>query len=309
MALSKAASDDILQFPIEVWRQFHTVIRSYERWILGNAESLGYLESTLRGLLFLMPGGYQDSPLRTEAGYAAVSLLSLYHDLVFIRFFQKQPQQARLILRKIPQGPLFPISTALTVCSNVELLLEIIAWKYWRKSGKWTVVILIECFKSLLRANALAISGGRMLVQQILPNREIMMSENRPPLVTSTPTFRRFVGELLYVIRPLVYVILLLWKGRKSWLPWILSLGVDGASRLCIGSSTHLSDIEKDEVARRTVQMLYYILRSPFFELYINRLDFLKSIQSIPLLGVLFKSMLEYVTVYRRYYFYTAGSS
>ncbi len=26
------------------------------------------------------------------------------------------------------------------------------------------------------------------------------------------------------------------------------------------------SDIEKDELARRTVQWLYYLLRSPFFE-------------------------------------------
>lgn len=48
--------------------QLISLRRFYENWITRNAESLGYLESGLRALLFMVPGRYRDSELPAEAG-------------------------------------------------------------------------------------------------------------------------------------------------------------------------------------------------------------------------------------------------
>lgn len=68
-----------------------------------------------------------------------------------------------------------------------------------------------------------------------------------------------FIGEVLLVSRPLIYVLFIRKYGIRSWTPWFLSLAID-----CIGNSIlslitssvaggkdrmfHLSAPEKDEV-------------------------------------------------------------
>lgn len=66
-------------------------------------------------------------------------------------------------------------------------------------------------------------------------------------------------GEVLFITRPLIYVLLIRKYGSRSWTPWFLSLAVDliGTSFLSYATSasasrnyrrSHLSDSEKDEV-------------------------------------------------------------
>lgn len=70
------------------------------------------------------------------------------------------------------------------------------------------------------------------------------------------------IGELLFIARPLIYVLCIRKFGIRSWTPWFLSLAID-----CIGTSIlslvttsvvgrkehvfHLSASEKDEVSVR----------------------------------------------------------
>ena len=65
------------------------------------------------------------------------------------------------------------------------------------------------------------------------------------------------IGEVLFITRPLIYVLLIRRYGIRSWTPWFLSLAVDltGTSFLSYATSAsrkdqrfHLSDSEKDEV-------------------------------------------------------------
>lgn len=67
------------------------------------------------------------------------------------------------------------------------------------------------------------------------------------------------IGEVLFITRPLIYVLFIRKCGIRSWIPWFLSLAVDltGMSILSLvrksqhtGSDRkfHLSDSEKDEV-------------------------------------------------------------
>lgn len=66
-------------------------------------------------------------------------------------------------------------------------------------------------------------------------------------------------GEVLFITRPLIYVLLIRKYGSRSWTPWFLSLAVDllGTSFLSYATSAsasrkdqrlRLSDSEKDEV-------------------------------------------------------------
>ncbi|XP_022999826.1 peroxisome biogenesis protein 16 isoform X1 [Cucurbita maxima] len=119
------------------------------------------------------------------------------------------------------------------------------------------------------------------------------------------------IGEVLFITRPLIYVLLIRKYGIRSWTPWFLSLAVDliGTSFLSYATSTpksredqrfHLSDSEKDEVRgslihhsspmnlnyhsrinvnefdlvqlrRRKMLWAFYIMRDPFFGRFTRR--------------------------------------
>lgn len=61
------------------------------------------------------------------------------------------------------------------------------------------------------------------------------------------------MGEVIFIARPLVYVLLIRKYGVKSWLPWLVSLSIDiigmTSSIACQKDpKLPLSDPEKDEV-------------------------------------------------------------
>ncbi|KAJ0051320.1 hypothetical protein Pint_00321 [Pistacia integerrima] len=103
------------------------------------------------------------------------------------------------------------------------------------------------------------------------------------------------MGEVLFITRPLIYVLFIRKYGIRSWIPWFLSLGVDfmGFSFLSLVTNSrhggtdqkfHLSIPEKDEVRgfifssgsfyvliqlkRRKLLWALYVMRDPFFSKY-----------------------------------------
>ncbi len=111
-ALIAAADSGILGVVARV-RRFH------EGLVLQNAQNLGHFESLLRAGLYMLPSRFRESELQTESGtlsvdhvlllfayefsaYATISLLSFYHDLIIIKYFQRNPQFSRILARKLP---------------------------------------------------------------------------------------------------------------------------------------------------------------------------------------------------------------
>lgn len=84
------------------------------------------------------------------------------------------------------------------------------------------------------------------------------------------------IGEYMFVLRPLIYVLAMRKYGQKSWYPWFLSLAIELTSRTSIkhylasrpggGRSGSGTLLEKDEMKRRLWLLLYYVLRSPFYD-------------------------------------------
>lgn len=94
------------------------------------------------------------------------------------------------------------------------------------------------------------------------------------------------IGELLYTLRPLIYLCAVLRYGSGQWRPWAASLVVDALSCLLglrraqptsrVGAMPAARDLDLDrfprpaelaELRRRVAAFAMYLVRSPFYEL------------------------------------------
>jgi peroxin-16 len=78
------------------------------------------------------------------------------------------------------------------------------------------------------------------------------------------------IGEVLFIARPLIYVLFIRKYGIRSWTPWFLSLAIDSVSNSILSLVTttvasenqktiHISALEKDEVCVSLDVKPYYI--------------------------------------------------
>jgi len=91
-------------------------------------------------------------------------------------------------------------------------------------------------------------------------------------LVRPLPIFRT-AGEVLYIVKPVVYLLLLRKYGVKSWKPWMISLSME---LICYVTSAHslfnntLTTLEQQEYKRRALLLKNYFIRQPFFDEFIR---------------------------------------
>ncbi|CAH1256728.1 PEX16 [Branchiostoma lanceolatum] len=132
--------------------------------------------------------------------------------------------------------------------------------------------------------------------------------QNLPP----TPLGgHRLAGEALHVFRPLVYLSSLAVCGRSSWKPWLLSFLTDVSSLALMGDTKDLNLLEKAELKRRSLMLLFYILRSPFYDKYAQAkiILFLRLLAStVPGVGLIIEPLIGYLPNWQRTYFYNWGT-
>ncbi|KAG8391738.1 hypothetical protein BUALT_Bualt01G0218300 [Buddleja alternifolia] len=153
-----------------------------------------------------------------------------------------------------------------------------------------------------------------------------------PPMtVAETPSLSTFLsekgipgglllmGEVMFILRPLIYVLLIRKYGTRSWFPWLTSLGVDLVGNGIISFVTslrrnnkefRLSNLEKNELKRRKLLWMLYLMRDPFFTKYTRqRLDGTqKLLEVIPLIGLLTEKLVELLVGAQTRYTYMSGS-
>uniref|UniRef100_A0A8C9BE45 Peroxisomal membrane protein PEX16 n=1 Tax=Phocoena sinus TaxID=42100 RepID=A0A8C9BE45_PHOSS len=85
--------------------------------------------------------------------------------------------------------------------------------------------------------------------------------------ITPTPLgLQETIAESLYIARPLLHLLSLGLWGQRSWTPWLLSGVVDVTSLSLLSERKGLTRRERLELRRRTILLLYYLLRSPFYD-------------------------------------------
>eukprot|EP00258_Populus_trichocarpa_P034510 XP_024450529.1 peroxisome biogenesis protein 16 isoform X2 [Populus trichocarpa] len=129
------------------------------------------------------------------------------------------------------------------------------------------------------------------------------------------------MGEVLFIIRPLIYVLFIRKYGIRSWIPWFVSLAVDAGGVGFLTQVTksrdggkeqhyHLSASEQDELKRRKLLWALYLMRDPFFTKYTRqRLQSTeKLVEPVPIIGLLTAKIVELVVGAQTRYTYMSGS-
>ncbi|RKP27483.1 peroxisome membrane protein [Syncephalis pseudoplumigaleata] len=121
------------------------------------------------------------------------------------------------------------------------------------------------------------------------------------------------LGEWLFILRPIIYVMAIRRYGLGAWRPWLASLAVElAAYQMAVGRGGKAggmpSALEQDEFSRRKRLFLLYLLRSPFYYRFTkSRVDGVRNwLSSKPLLSLVGSIIGSYQPLWESLYFYTA---
>ncbi|KAK4738704.1 hypothetical protein R3W88_002401 [Solanum pinnatisectum] len=128
-------------------------------------------------------------------------------------------------------------------------------------------------------------------------------------------------GETMFVLRPLIYVLLVRKYGTRSWFPWFISLAVDVIGNSMLSATTmsrdsrkdqhfRFSKSEKDELKRRKLLWVLYLMRDPFFSKYTRRRleSTQKTVEPVPVVGFFAEKLIELLIGAQTRYTYMSGS-
>ncbi|CAI2170483.1 3015_t:CDS:2 [Funneliformis geosporum] len=208
-------------------------------------------------------GRFADAEFASEALFAALNLIGLYHDSILVRAAENLEPSKKPIpsthnkytrywinLSKTYQRASF----ALTFLQYTDVLMEMGVQKKWGKKAKWRLITTIEFIKVICRIILFYKTQERTVVNPTIPRREIDPSifnqeenstasnqtwmglitrllhsediRNPSELVHRLHGIGKF-AELLFIFRPLIYVFALQKYGNRSWKPWVLSIFIE----------------------------------------------------------------------------------
>ncbi|KAJ7071069.1 peroxisomal membrane protein PEX16 [Mycena amicta] len=119
---------------------------------------------------------------------------------------------------------------------------------------------------------------------------------------------RDWLAEALYILRPLVYVSLLVSDDKKSTRPLAAALVLEVLSRTLRRTPPPYASLERSEYARRDRDMVWYLLRGSIWETYTRpKLEsFALVTSSRPVLGLFGALVRDWIPLIDEYYYYTA---
>ncbi|XP_068175051.1 peroxisomal biogenesis factor 16 isoform X2 [Antennarius striatus] len=118
------------------------------------------------------------------------------------------------------------------------------------------------------------------------------------------------IAESVYIGRPLIHLLSLGLCGKQSWKPWLISGALELSSFAVLSDTKFQNRWEKAEMRRRTFLLLYYLLRSPFYDKYsADKIHFLLRLLAdhIPGIGFVARPLMDYLPIWQKIYFYNWG--
>lgn len=94
-----------------------------------------------------------------------------------------------------------------------------------------------------------------------------------PPALLPLLHGSAYLGEILYILRPIIYAMALKkYSGdKKSWKPWLLGFGIEYAARELVKRVTvGRGGLEKEEMARREWALSWWAFRGAGYENFVG---------------------------------------
>ncbi|KAJ1414832.1 Peroxisome membrane protein, Pex16 [Sesbania bispinosa] len=308
----------------------------YKRWVRQNKEYVHSLESLANGLTWLLPERFSDSEIGPEAvevvaqhyfgddkKWNFLAVTEATKVLVRLSLFRKSGYKMLLSGGETNNDETDTNKIGLNPGGNhgSNYMKNNHGPNPWNMEGRALSAL------SKFGENARMVSEP-MWLHKVQQQQAIM----KPPVVERPTLFSILskkglrgalflIGEVLFISRPLIYVLFIRKYGIRSWTPWFLSLAIDciGMSILSLVTTSvaggkeqmlHLSDQEKDEVKRRKLLFVLYLMRDPFFSKYTrHRLESAeKVLEPVPVIGFLTAKAVELTIGAQTRYTYMSGS-
>ncbi|XP_017023030.1 peroxisomal membrane protein PEX16 [Drosophila kikkawai] len=115
-------------------------------------------------------------------------------------------------------------------------------------------------------------------------------------------------AEYLYISKPLIHLAAMGLFGQRSWKQYVVALSVDLYSIHLYRQHRHLmSKQQKLELSRRCINILYFLVRSPFYDSFTKSrleriLDFVA--QTVPITKMVAGPIKDYIPTWQNTYFY-----
>lgn len=322
----------------------NNLLTSYKNWVVANPQLLTDIEATVRCLSYFSFGQLRNSTLAVELIYSMPNLIVLCNDLLMYsskRQHFKIPQfdsKIKIWLTVVeytetflevsakklwgPKGKWLIIVIIQLFKSILRLLL---IYTYKERVTKSPAISPLNREK-FNKIDNVQLKEGFMLKRSGTIVRSVKYStpielrtwkalpsitDENENLTKNQESERNLkLAESLYVTKPLLHLGCMYITNQNRWPPWILSLIIDIASLNIFNRCAQkalLSKEEEEELVRRRLSLLLYILRSPFYDKYSrNKIDALLDTisSSVPLAKYLTSAVKKNLPYMQSTYFY-----
>ncbi|OQS07540.1 hypothetical protein THRCLA_00452 [Thraustotheca clavata] len=313
-------------------------LTKYNEWVLDNESLARRLENVFYVVPMLVPARVGNPDVVSEVGYSMGGLLKLYHDYIL---YKAAHPQSNYSLDQVVRVPL-------SLIGQVQVAAEIIALHRGDSEGRWRMIVALEICKSLCKMVLLLHSKGQVLYKngayitcevpisqetnntneytgqrsgRVFKNHRDAKHTTQEPLEPTVASGHegsiQLAGEVLHILRPVIYAILCQRKTEQSWIPFLASFSTEILGIACSSAGLEHSNklsvdpLVAEELRRRKMCLLLYLLRNPFFSSATQPLadNVANATKPVPLLGRLLQFAIDNgLHYYQRRHFYTSAS-
>ncbi|XP_028169358.1 peroxisomal membrane protein PEX16 [Ostrinia nubilalis] len=316
----------------------------YKKWVISNPNVVTDVETVATWSSYFVAGKINKSPIVSEFVYAVSKLLALFNDRLIREAYGNEVQYYGLreqikiwltvihycevlvelvVKHKYSSRAKWTVATLLQLfkCSSALILL----YKYKEMPISHPPIPMLQRKKFTEGKETDENSNAFFTLRR--SGRVVRRVEGAPPV-----SFRDWqpikikedhpnpninlkdlmYAETLHLLKPLIHLAAMRVFGSKAWKQWFIALGLDLASmKLYNRHVNNLPYEQRIEISRRKLGMILYLLRSPMYNGYSQRVieGSLTSLsKSIPLASFIVSPIIQYLNHWQEIYFYMWAS-